>query len=277
MFRARYFALLGILFAAQSLPAQSPIRFQWQAGETLTYRVEQVTTVQDSADGESLTTQTKLNLVKGWHVAAVDAAGVATLRMSLLSLRMETKKADGETIIFDSAKPDPQQAELNKEMLQFIGQPIATLRMDSQGRVVEVKESKFGPASRFTSELPFKLTLPGAGPAAGQSWERTYVIKLEPPQGAGETYDAVQKYTCTAATDKLLTVSLATTIKKLPDAAADRIPLVPMAPTGTLTFDAASGRFKKAELKMSAELAEHRGDGSKYVFQSSYAEELIEK
>jgi hypothetical protein len=273
----RSVAILFLAVVPMTTFAESNIRFQWRSGEKLQYRVAQDTTVQDTADGQTLATQTKLNLTKQWTVANVDSAGVATLQMSLLHLRMETKKGNGDPIIFDSSKTDSQQAELNKEMLQYIGQPIATLRIDSQGRVIEVKESKFGPASRFTSELPFRLTLPDVGPIAGQSWERTYSVKLEPPQGAGETYDAVQKYTATAINDGIATITLTTQIKNLPEAAVDRISLIPMSPTGVLTFNLKSGRLQKAELKMAAQLAEHRGAGSSFTFSSTYTEEQVER
>lgn len=277
MFHVRLLALAVVFATLAGGRAQSPVRFQWKSGETLTYRVEQTTDVKDIDEKQTISTQTKLNLTKRWHIVSVANDGVATLQMSLLALRMETKKADGETIVFDSTRPDPQQAELNKEMLQYIGQPIATLRMDAQGRVVEVKESKFGPASRLVAELPFRLTLPDAGPSAGQTWERAYQIKLEPPQGTGETFDAVQKYTCNALANGVLTVELSTQIKNPPEASAERIPLAPMSPKGTLTFDVERGRLKKAELKMITELPEHRGEGSKYIFQSTYTEDLIEK
>jgi len=277
MSHMRSVAILFLAVVPMTTFAESNIRFQWRSGEKLQYRVAQDTTVQDTADGQTLATQTKLNLTKQWTVANVDSAGVATLQMSLLHLRMETKKGNGDPIIFDSSKTDSQQAELNKEMLQYIGQPIATLRIDSQGRVIEVKESKFGPASRFTSELPFRLTLPDVGPIAGQSWERTYSVKLEPPQGAGETYDAVQKYTATAINDGIATITLTTQIKNLPEAAVDRISLIPMSPTGVLTFNLKSGRLQKAELKMAAQLAEHRGAGSSFTFSSTYTEEQVER
>src|SRR5262249_57481493 len=94
----------------------------------------------------------KRSLVKRWQVVAVDPTGVATLQMSLASLRLETKKPDGESVVFDSAKPDPA----NAQMQQYVGPALALLRLDAQGRLLEVKESKFGPASHFVKEPPFK-------------------------------------------------------------------------------------------------------------------------
>lgn len=271
--------LTGLLVAATAqaqAPGNSPARFRWQAGQVHRYKVEQVTIAAETLDGKETATSTKLNLVKRWEVQGIDPAGVATLRMSLESLRLETKKPDGESIVYDSAKPDPMQAELNSEMGRYVGQPLALLRMDAQGRVVEVKESKFGPAGRFESELPFRLTLPDAAPAVGQAWERAYKIKLDPPQGAGETYDAVQKYTCKQVSGVLAVVGMQTELKAPPTTAGEQLPLLPLQLEGDIYFNTQAGKLHAVRLKLEKELKDHSGEGSKYVFKSVYSEDVIE-
>jgi hypothetical protein len=278
MFRHFLLSVTAVAAFVTASAAQPPApRFFWKVGQILDYKVEQTTIVTETADKKTDTFATKLNLTKRWQITEIDEAGVATLQLSLVALRMETRKPNGQTDLFDSQNLDKANADLNKEMLQYIGPPIAVLRLDGFGRLVDVKKSTFGPASRFQSDLPFRVILPAKAPMAGQSWDRNYKIKLEPPQGAGETYDAIQKYTCKNATPDLLTVGLTTTVKDLPDAPADRIPLVPFQPEGTIVFDLTNGRMKKAELKMDAELADHRGEGSKYRYTSVYTEELIER
>jgi hypothetical protein len=277
MSRVFILAIVSACIGVVPALAQEPARFKWETGQELTYRVDQTTSVSDITEKKSVETSTKLTLTKHWQVLSVDDRGVATLQMSLLALRMETKKPDGDTVIFDSTDADPANSKLNKDLLQFVGPPIATLKMDSQGRLIEVKESKFGPASRYTSDLPFKIVLPDVGVSEGKSWHRDYQIKLEPPQGASETFDAVQKYTCKAATVTLLVVGMSTTIKNRPESPTDQIPLIPMQAEGRISFSLADGRMKKAELTMAREITGHRGDGSKYIYRSTYVEELIEK
>jgi hypothetical protein len=275
MIRGASLAILGVLGLAGVAAAQSAApaaRFRWQAGQVLSYRVEQTTTAGETVGADTTESVTKMALLKRWQVLEVDAAGVATLQMSLAALRVETRKPDGQTVVFDSATPDPANAEL----AQYVGPPLAVLRIDSQGRLVEVRESKFGPASRFECELPFKLTLPDAAPAAGQAWQRDYKIKLDPPLGVGETYDAAQTYACKSADAVQVVVALTTALKSPPPAAADGIPLLPMQPEGEVVFDAAAGRFRSARLKVEKEIANHRGEGSKYRFASTYSEELVE-
>jgi hypothetical protein len=102
-------------------------------------------------------------------------------------------------------------------------------------------------------------------------------MKMDPPQGAGESYNAVQRYVCNSASPSELAIGVATTIKDQPASPADRIPLASLMPTGVIVFDVVLGRMKKAELKMELELSGHRGEGSSYHFSSTYQEELIAK
>src|SRR5439155_24391881 len=115
----------------------------------------------------------------------------------------------GEALLFDSANPSGSHEQLREEMQKYIGPPLTVVRLDARGQLVEVKESKFGPASRLQSDLPFKLLLPAGALAAGEAGARAYQIKLEPPQGTGETYDAAQRYTCKDLANGLATVHVA--------------------------------------------------------------------
>lgn len=260
---------------AGAATAQAP-QFRWNSGQVLTYRVSQYTDAVETLKDQTLTTAVRMDLVKRWKVVNVDADGTATLEMTLTRLRMENKPPSGDPLIFDSADPAKSNEQLREEMGKYIGPPLTVVRIDARGKLVEVKESKFGPESRLQSDLPFKLVLPDAAFAAGQKWERTYQIKLDPPQGAGETFDAVQTYACKAVGNNLAQVHLATALKTQPDAVADKLPLLPLMPEGDLFFDTANGVLKAVRYQFGQDLDEHRGEGSKYQFKSTYSEDLID-
>ncbi|MFO0809510.1 MAG: hypothetical protein U0746_12865 [Gemmataceae bacterium] len=270
---------LAILaFSVAAAPAAEP-RFQWKTGQTLTYRVAQSTTAIETLAGKEpsvATVTTQLDLVKRWQVLAVDANGVATLQMTLAKLRMETKPPSGAPMLFDSEKPKESSEQLRDEMAKYIGPPLTVVRIDGHGKVVEVKESKFGPASRLECDLPFKITLPNAMPIAGQPWTRDYAIKFDPPQGTGESYDAVQTCVLKGVSGGLTVVGYKSTIKTMPETPADRLPLLPLLFEGDVWFDAANGRVRSVRAKVERDIPEHRGEGSKYQFKSTYAEDLID-
>jgi hypothetical protein len=273
---SRPFSLVALVVFTTAAAAEPP-RFRFVKGETLGYHLVQTTNVVETVLDEKTnkpvetTVTTKVDLIRHWKVADVDAKGVATVEMSIASMRWE-RKAGKEEDVFDSTRPD----DLNKsEMAKHVGPVLAVLRIDSQGAVVEVKESKVGPATRFAADLPFKLTLPNAEPKVGESWERPYTIQLDPPLGTGEKYAAVQKYTCQEPKGGFLTVSLTTQVKDPPAQAADQIPLLPLTQEGTVFFHTPSGRYYGARCKVERELKNHQGEGSSYKFTSTYVEDLV--
>lgn len=248
-------------------------RMHWQQGQVLVYRAEHDIQVTEIVGSDKSTSKSRLSVTKRWQVTAVDSAGIATVQLSLLRLRNEITRPDGEVVVFDSA--DPKNAETKEQLARYVGPTLAVLRVDPWGRVAEVKESKFGPASRFESDLPFVAMLPAGSMKLGAVWDRAYQITLEPPQGTGEKYAAVQHYRCTGLAGGLATISLATELKSPPEAAADKVPLLQSQPAGEVVFDLRAGRLQSATLKADQEVKGHQGEGSSYRFQSTYSEQYV--
>jgi hypothetical protein len=280
MTRRKLATVFGILAATSALtaqPGQAP-RFKWQAGQSLTYKVVQQTAVQETTLDDkaekavTADTRTSLALTRVWTVRGVTPAGAATLEMKITELKRDIRQADGKTIALDSANPEDA-----KGMAAYLNQPVVVVVVDPQGRLVEVKQTKGGSADRLHAELPFRVILPDAAPAAGQTWDRPFTLKLDPPLGAGESHEFTQTYTAKGTRDGLLVVGVATTLKAPPKTAGEQLPLVPMLWTGEVYFNPAAGAFHAARLEAKAELANHLGEGTKYVYQSVYAEDLVVK
>ena len=259
-------------------PANAPLRFKWQVGQVQTYKVTQQTVIQETTLDEKTEkpvvgeARTNLTLTRKWTVKDVDTQGVATLEMQITAVRNEFKKPDGSTDLRDSA--NPEQA---KEMAEYLNKPVVVIRVDSQGKLVEVKEAKTGSAARLNAELPFRFLLPDAGPTTGQGWERAFAFKVDPPAGTGESYDFVQKYSCKDVKDGLATIGVQTALKAAPKTTGEQVPLVPMLWTGEVYFNVVAGKYHAARLTAKAELMHHLGEGTKFVYQSVYSEDAAEK
>ncbi len=259
-------------------PAPAAPRFKWESGKVLAYRVVQSTTVKETVLDEKtekpVTSEsgTNLTLVRKWTVKDVDKEGVATLEMSISEMKSVIRQPDGMTLTTDSAKPEDA-----KNMEAYLNKPIVTVRMDSQGKLIEVKDAKTGSASRLQAELPFRLVLPDALPDAGKSWDRPFGLKIDPPNGTGENYDFTQKYTSKGLKDGYLIVGVETALKAPPKATSEQVPLVPMLWTGDVYFNTVVGKYQASRLSAKAELANHQGEGTKFVYESTYAEDSIDK
>ena len=106
MIRTGMAAGIALLAAAALAPAQTaPGPLHWQAGQMLTYRVEEVTYTADVVPDGKVESKTKLNLVKRWQVVSVDAAGVATLQLSLAAIRFESDHAERRNAPFRLRQP----------------------------------------------------------------------------------------------------------------------------------------------------------------------------
>lgn len=262
----------GLVFVAAGAARADVFRFRWQPGQILNYKVEQQTTAAEVVDGKKTETTTKLANVKRWQVTDVDAAGVATLQLSLTALRVETTTPSGESVVFDSATPATGNPQMREQLGKYVGPVLAVLRVDGRGRVIEVKECKHGPASRYESEPPFVLTLPEQDVRPGAAWERNYQMTLAPPQGTGEQFEAVQKYAYQGTENAKTMITLETALKAPPRGLQDQIALLQFQPQGTALFDARAGRLERAELGVERELKGHQGEGSSYLFKSRYSE-----
>ncbi len=277
MVRTLLLAVSAGLVAVSAAAAQTaPWQFRPPVGQPLTYRVEHITSVTEVAGGNKTVTTTKVNLVKTWKNAGTDIGkpGVKMV-LTLNALRLETAKPSGEVLLFDSEHPDKSTPALREQLGKLVGQVMAVVRLDPSGRVMEVIESKQGSASRFENEPPFQVVLPGAAPTAGQGWERTYRLTLDPPQGTGEKFDAVQKYVCKEIKDGKATIGLTTQVKNLPASPLDQVPLHQAQPEGEIVFDIEAGRLHSSQLKIDKELKGLQGEGSSYHFESLFTEQYV--
>ncbi len=275
---------LAVLLVSFGSPAfaQNLLRFKWTAGEQLAFSVVQDTTIaetaplQTGAKPETMTTTTKLTIGKRWDVKEVDAAGTATLTLSITAMKQEIAKPivgkDGkiaiDTIVMDSATPDGA-----KDMAEYLNKPILTAKVDARGGVIEAKAVAGDSATnRLQAELPFRVQLPEQAVAIGGTWERTFNVKLDPPLGIGESHEAKQTYTHRATNNGYAVIGVTTAFKSMPLAAAEQQPLIPWLWEGDVFVAIDTGRYAGTKLTAKKTIANHQGEGTKFVFESSYTE-----
>jgi hypothetical protein len=252
--------------------AQAPWRFRWQKGMVLNYKIKHVTSVVEIVETSKNTSNSNLDLVNRWQVIDIDK-DVATLSLTLVSMRNEQKRANGETLLFDSQNLEKSTPELREQMGKFIGQTVAVVRMDGYGRVVEIKQ---GSAASFEAEPPFVVVFPEAKAEAGQAWRRQFKLVLDPPFGTGEKFEAEQRYDCKKIEAGKATLGVATNFKTMPDNMRERIPLLQKDVQGELIFDLAAGTLISARLNIDKTIENHQGKGSSYRFKSQYTRQLVE-
>lgn len=274
------FALAGVLSAVALAPLSAAegdkVRFAFAPGESFGYRVLQTTTVTETSLDEQTkapvltTTVTKLSSTKTWTVKDAPAGGGATLEMSITAMKQEVTQTVGDkkpvAQVLDSANPDDAKA------MTFLNRPVVSVTLDAAGAVVSAKSENPNAADRLKAELPFRVALPDALPAVNGTWERAFELKLPPPLGTGERFDATQKYTYRGSKDAFAVIGMTTALKELPTDTALMPGIVPMLWEGDVFVNTKIGRYQGAKLKVSREIPNHQGEGTKFVYQSEYTE-----
>lgn len=266
-------AIAIIMSTALPTFAQDRWQFQWKKGQTLKYKIKHVTSVVEMVETAKNTSNSNLELMNRWEVTDVDAKGIADLSLTLVSMRNEQTRANGETFLFDSQNLDKSTPELVTQMNKYIGQVVAKVRMDSFGRVLEVKQ---GSAATFEVEPPFVIVFPDAKAAAGQAWRRQFNLVLDPPYGTGEKYEAEQRYDCKKLDAGKATIGVVTNFKMMPENVRERIPLMQKDVQGDLVFDVTGGRLISAQLHIDKTVENHQGKGSSYHYKSQYTRQLVD-
>jgi hypothetical protein len=282
----RAWTILALLLYTAAASADAPLRFQWKPGQTLTYSVQQTTTVTETTieDGTNrpitAATKTTLALTRRWEVKAVDAAGTATLEMTITAMRQEIARPgpldkDGKPTV-DRTVLDSATDEGRKQTAAFLNRPVLTAKVDARGQLIEARSAS-GSADRLQAELPFRLVLPEQPAAVGGAWDRAFTIKLDPPHGTGEKYDAAQTYALKGESQGHAVVGVATKLNAPPKDPAEMPGLLPLLWEGDVYFQKATGRYSGARLSVKKEVTNHQGEGTKFVYESQLTEGLAEK
>lgn len=275
MLRLSVLALVAITSVAA---AQTPPRFKFVAGQQLAYAVEQQTTVVEttSDDNQPTTsmTATKLNLRKVWTVKAVSPENVASLELTITSMKQSIARngpngKDGKPTI-DRTVIDSSTDEGKAAVGAFLNKVILTLGIDELGRVLDAKSANQIAADRIHHELPFRIVFPVNKPLPEQTWERAFDMKA--PTGTGEKYEFLQRYSSKPAVNGLTIFGMETKLKAQPKDAAELPPLIPVLWSGEVFWNAADGSYAGAKLAIEREVDKHQGEGSKFRFESRYTE-----
>jgi hypothetical protein len=262
-------ALLGQAFG------EDAVRFRFRPGESWQYRVQQTTRVTQTFQGETNLLESSTELVKRWEVKEVLPDGSAWLQLSIPELKLKQKLPSGQSIVYDSTQPQQSHAALREQMEQFVGKPTVQLKVDSRGQVLETKPLLPIPGIGTGSEPPFGIVLPESALQAGQRWQRSFQIVLEPPLGTGQKYDAEQHYEVRTLAAEQAEITFVTQLKNPPTDPAEKIPLLQKITRGVAVLDRMTGRVTLLRVQAGGTVEGLEGaPDSKYEFFSEYVERL---
>jgi hypothetical protein len=212
-------------------------------------------------------------------VKDVDAAGAATVEMSITAFRQETTRTvpgkDGKPVSTSDVLDGATAADRAK--LPFLGKTMVTAKIDSRGLVGEAKaESGEAAVARLRAELPFRVALPADPVAVNAKWDRPFTIKLDPPQGTGETYEFTQSATFRGVNQGFAVIGVSTALKRPPTNPSELLPLIPSLWEGDVFINVKTGAYAGAKLAVKKDVPNHQGEGTKFSYASEYTEAVAD-
>jgi hypothetical protein len=204
--RALVGAGVAVLAGAGLAQAQdtSTLKYKWKKGDVLHYRSVQDSDGKMTAMGMERTTKQRQEFVQRFEVKEVAEDGVATLDVSVLSVKMDLDQGDGMKGTYDTSRAADQQYDgpprLRPTMEYYgalVGEHLMVV-MDASGnvrkvegmnKIVDKMQAKMGTvnpmvarnlrtsmgdeAMRGSMERFFKI-LPEKAVAAGETWTSSY-------------------------------------------------------------------------------------------------------
>lgn len=280
--RAKYACLVVLLtgLAVWGLEAKAAdgklLRWNFTAGQTTKYVMEQTQEQQTSVAGQMFTSTTTTISDVTWHVDAVDGDGTATMTQTFDRLRMSIKGFPGAELEYDSMvekKPEGFLATLVVPILEAISGKSIIVTVNTRGIVSNVEIPKeltdalknnqaLGPIGEMFSEDAIKqmtgasaLQFPEESVEVGNAWDFKAVIKNQ--VGTQTTTTSIE-YQGQEEVEGIAYEKLAVKVNQSIDAAADaqvKIEIKEQTSDGKILFDGARGQLHDSQMTSTMKMA----------------------
>lgn len=189
-----------LLAGAGASIAQDALKYAWNKGEVVHYRSVEETSGKMTAMGMTRTTTQRQEFVQRFEVKDVDADGVATLDVSVLSVKISTEQGEGGSASYDTTRPAEQQYEGTPRLrpsMEYFGaligehmtvtmEPTGAIRkVEGMAKVVDKMQAKIGNTNAMAAR---NLRMAMGDEAMRASLERFFRVLPAKPVSQGDTW-----------------------------------------------------------------------------------------
>jgi hypothetical protein len=258
---------IAIAFSKE-LPAQGPLRWKFQEGDTLGYDIIDEMTLDTSngaTEAPKVTIRQEMNLV--WIVESVAENGDAVIQQKIDDVKFKLSGPDGARIEYESSGDEETTnlAAMVAPIYDAITADNVTFTMDNRGTIKEVKVSdkviralKNSPRSAALGEkatpeglqrlmMKWTLVLPEKTPTEGETWSTSE--ELESPLGGKKTIRSTYVYKGAKEMDGKPYVVFEPGLElAFEDANQAHTKIVEQNSSGEILFDQATGRIHSSKI-----------------------------
>lgn len=256
-------------------PAEPPkytLRYQFQPGETIRWKVVHRACAETTVSGTSQTAETVSTSTKVWKVQKVDPSGAATFEQSVEDVDMWQKLSGRAEVRYNSRKDKVPPVGF-ENVAKSVGVALSQTTIDPQGQILSRRH--LVPKPQTEIEGLITIPLPEKPVAVGETWAYPYEIEVPLEGGRIKRIKSRQSFTLEEVNGQIATVRVATQILTPIDDPAIEAKLVQRESTGTVRFDMAAGRVIAQQMDTDKRVVGFRGPASSLHYKTRFTEEIL--
>ena len=264
--------LLGLAHTALAEDSATyTLRYRFEPGEVVRWKVEQQARVETIISGTKQTADTVSRSVKVWRVADVADSGAMTVEHAVESIDMYQKVTGREEVRYNSITDDEPPIEF-AAAAKAVGKPLVLITIDARGTVAE---RKLLDPSQQKNDGQLLLPMPEGPVQIGDHWTEMHEVDVTQENGVHKKIKTRQKFTLEEVEAGIATIRVATEILSPIHDPKIEAQLVQITKHGRVKFDVERGRLIHQQLDLDERVHEFSGESSVMHYVTRFTEEIL--
>ena len=252
-------------------PTKYTLRYKFQVGETLRWKVVDETQVETTVSGTTQVAEANTVSTTAWRIDRVDPDGTAVFQHSVESVDMR-QKVTGRMEMRYNSQTDAAAPPLFQAVARTIGVPLTRIVLDAKGKVQQSEPLAGQPASEARVTIP----LPDKAVAVKESWSVPFDFEVKLQGGDVTKVQTLQRYTLESVESGVASIRVEPQILTPMDNPVLEAQLVQREATGVVRFDIQSGRILSRKMEVDKRVVGFAGNGASVMgYRTHYTVELL--
>jgi len=247
------------------------LRYKFQMGEVLRYRVHHTANVRTTIEETTQEVESKSESIKAWKVTDVLPDGSMEFVHVVEHVRMSNQTPNRSFTEYDSQHDKTPPAGF-EQAARSVGVPISVIRLAPNGEIL-AREEKI-PQPAHTPDMPITVRLPDGPIVVGDKWDESYQVKVQRKSGANLQIQTRRHCKLLKVHHGIATFSVDYQILTPVDAYTES-QLVERLMKGTARFDLEKGRIVSQKMAVDRRVLGFSGGTSSMRFISKMEERLL--
>jgi hypothetical protein len=260
--------------AADSSAKTYTLRYRFQQGETLRWKVIQRIEITTAVSGTRQTVSTVVQSVKAWRIKNVREDGTATFENLVESVDMHHQFSGAKEVRYNS-QTDKKPPHGFEDTAQRVGVWLALVTMNSRGEIQSRQRNTHLKAAAGENEGPMTVPLPAQPVAVGQAWSLPVELAVPLSGGIVKKIKTMQKFKLASVDDGVATIELNTVILTPIHDPSIEVQLIQRDSSSTIRFDIEAGRVIGQQVDVDKRVVGFRGEASSMHYLARANEEAL--